>query len=209
MASVNRPRGRPRSTDPPAATDKAILDAALDAFSENGFAGTSVRDVARRLEVSHNLLPQRFGTKERLWYAAVDHGFATFGEASRVAPEPGEDELAFLRRLIVRFVEAMAERPALPRIINQEATRPGPRLDHIYEHYIGPSSRAVQAALDHLHAKGKARRVPPAAFYFLITHGAVGPVALAPLAERFGPKLSVHDYAEGVADLIIDGIRTG
>ena len=68
----------------------------------------------------------------------------------------------------------MAERPALPRIINQEATRPGPRLDHIYERYIGPSSKAVQAALDHLHAKGKARRVPPAAFYFLITHGAVG-----------------------------------
>ena len=33
-----------------------------------------VREIARRLDVSHNLIPQRFGSKEDLWYAAVDHG---------------------------------------------------------------------------------------------------------------------------------------
>ena len=49
--------------------------AALDEFAENGFAGTSVRKLARDLGVSHNLIPQRFGSKERLWYAAVDQGF--------------------------------------------------------------------------------------------------------------------------------------
>ena len=45
-ASRLGPEAAPGRTDPPAATDKAILDAALDAFAENGFAGTSVRDVA-------------------------------------------------------------------------------------------------------------------------------------------------------------------
>ena len=32
---------------------------------------------SRQLGVSHNLIPQRFGSKDRLWYAAVDQGFGT------------------------------------------------------------------------------------------------------------------------------------
>ena len=54
--------------------------------------------------------------------------------------------------------------------------------------------------------------MPPAAFYFLLTHGAAGPVVLAPLAGQFGPSVSadepdaLHAYAEAVADLLIHGI---
>lgn len=209
---TRRRRGRPPASEPPAATDAAVLDAALDAFAENGFVGTSVREVSRALGVSHNLVPQRFGTKERLWYAAVDHGFATFAEAARVEPADGEDPFDVLRRMIVRFVQAMAAQPALLRVVNQEAARPGPRLDYLFERYIGPASVAVQEALDGLRRCGRARPVPPAAFYFLITHGAAGPLALAPLAARFGPPVSSGDpagleaYAEAVADLLIHGI---
>lgn len=211
-ASARRPRGRPAAADPPAATDEAILDAALEAFAENGYLGTSVREVSRSLGVSHNLVPQRFGTKERLWYAAVDHGFGAFAAAARVDPVPGEGPFETLRRLIVAFVEAMAERPALVRIINQEGVRPGPRLDYLFERFIGPASLAVQHALDDLRRCGVARPVPPAAFYFLVTHGAAGPLALAPLAGRFGGAATGDDpealrsYAEAVADLIIHGL---
>jgi AcrR family transcriptional regulator len=207
-----RRRGRPAAGEPPAATDDAILGAALEAFAENGYLGTSVRELSRALGVSHNLVPQRFGTKERLWYAAVEHGFATFAEAARTEPEAGEDPFDTLRRMIVRFVEAMAQQPALLRIVNQEASRPGPRLDYLFERHIGPVSRAVQGALDALGRCGRARPVPPAAFYFLITHGVAGPLALSPLAERFGPPVSADDpaalrsYAEAVADLLIHGI---
>lgn len=213
LAPVARPRGRPRSTDPPAATDEVILDAALDAFAEHGFAGASVRDVARRLGVSHNLVPQRFGTKERLWYAAVDHGFAALGHDIHLDVRP-KDPFDTLRAVIVRFVEATAAYPQLLRILNHEAARPGPRLDHLFTNYIGPTSRAVQAAMAQLTARGAAREVPPAAWYFLLTHGAAGPFGMAPLAAKFGPPVSTDDpaalraYAEGIADLLIDGLRT-
>ncbi len=206
-----RPRGRPPASEPAAATDEAILDAALDAFAEDGFNGTSVRDISRRLGVSHNLVPQRFGSKSRLWFAAVDHGFAALGRAAHVDVVP-DDPFLTLRRVIVTFVEATAGRPALLRIINQEATRPGPRLDHLYERYIGPTSAGVEAALAELSRCGAARPIPPAAFYFLLTHGAAGPLALGPLADKFGHSVSaddpaaLHAYAEAVADVLIDGI---
>jgi AcrR family transcriptional regulator len=207
-----RRRGRPAATDPPAATDDAILDVALEAFAEHGFAGASVRDIARRLGVSHNLVPQRFGSKVRLWYAAVDHGFGELGHDVHVDVVP-DDPFETLRRAIVRFVEGTAAHPALLRILNHEAARPGPRLDHLYRRYIGPTSTAMQAALAELSACGLAREVPPAAFYFLLTHGAAGPVGLEPLASKFGPPVStddpdaLHAYAEAVADLLINGIR--
>lgn len=189
-----------------------VLDAALEAFAAHGYEGASVRDVARRLGVSHNLVPQRFGSKARLWYAAVDHGFAELAEAMRAMPVLA-DPFETLRLVIVTFVEGVAGRPELLRIINHEAVHPGPRLDHLFERYIGPSSAAVEAALEDLSARGLARSVPPAAFYFLVTHGVSGPLAMAPLAEKFGHAVStddaadLHAYAQAVADVLIDGIR--
>ena len=77
---VSRTRGRPLLSKGNAITGYKLLDAVLIAFGENGFDGTSVREIARGLQVSHNLIPQRFGSKKRLWYAAVDHGFGRVSE---------------------------------------------------------------------------------------------------------------------------------
>ena len=57
-----------------ALSDNMLLETALQSFGENGYDGASVREIAHRLAVSHNLIPQRFGSKEAMWYAAVDHG---------------------------------------------------------------------------------------------------------------------------------------
>ncbi|MGZ4785613.1 MAG: TetR/AcrR family transcriptional regulator, partial [Acidimicrobiales bacterium] len=123
-------------TDDAAPTDERVLEAALDAFAEHGFAATSVREVARQLGVSHNLIPQRFGSKERLWYAAVDQGFGTLrSDLLPVVVEDEPDDVNRLRSWMVRFVEANAARPALLRIINREASSPGPRFDYLYERY--------------------------------------------------------------------------
>src|SRR4051812_45978949 len=105
--SETRPRGRPTTVHAPVPSDDDLLDAALAAFAEFGYEGTSVREIARRLEVSHNLIPQRFGSKERLWYAAVDHGFGTLLiELLPVADDTYSDDVARLRAWMVRFIEA-------------------------------------------------------------------------------------------------------
>jgi AcrR family transcriptional regulator len=56
---------RPRST-----TDAQILEAARACFLEHG-AGVSTTVIAERLGISHGVLFQRFGTKQRLLHAAL------------------------------------------------------------------------------------------------------------------------------------------
>jgi AcrR family transcriptional regulator len=59
-------------------TQQKLLDAAIEAFSENGFKGTSTRDIAERAGVHHPLITYHFKNKDQLWRAAADHVFSAF-----------------------------------------------------------------------------------------------------------------------------------
>jgi TetR/AcrR family transcriptional regulator len=187
-----------------------LLDVALDAFADSGYDGTSVREVCRRLGVSHNLVHERYGSKERLWYAAVDHGFrALAGELAAAAQATEGDELDRLRAILVRYVEVTLERSALIRIINAEAARPGERLDHIYDTYIRPAHEVADVVLHGLATDGRARPVAPAVLHFLIGHGAGGIVSLPALAGRFpGEPGTLTEQARAAVDVVLRGIVT-
>ena len=94
-------------------SDGALLDLALDAFADGGYEGTSVRELCRRLGVSHNLVHERYGSKELLWYAAIDHGFrrlaADLAAAATAALAVSSDEIDSLRAILVRYVEVTAD----------------------------------------------------------------------------------------------------
>jgi TetR/AcrR family transcriptional regulator len=188
-------------------SDADLLDLALDTFAELGYDGTSVRDVCRRLGVSHNLVHERHGSKEQLWYAAIDHGFrALAAELASAAQHAAGDEIDRLRAILVRYVEVTAERPALIRIVNHEAARPGGRLDHVYDQYIRPAHQVADVALRSLAASGRARPVSPAALHFLVGHGAGGIVSLPALAGRFPGGGSLTEQAREAVDVVLRGI---
>lgn len=184
-----------------------LLDVALDAFADNGYDGTSVRELCRRLEVSHNLVHERYGSKEELWYAAVEHGFrALANQLAAAAQACTGDELDRLRSILVRYVEVTAERPALIRILNHEAARPGDRLDHVYERYIRPAHDVADVVLRDLAAKGRVHPVSPATLHFLVGHGAGGMVGLPALAGRFPDHRTVTEQAREAVDVVLRGI---
>ena len=68
-------------------TKRKLLDAALEAFSENGFKGTSTRDIAERAGVHHPLITYHFKNKEELWRAAADRIFTEFNAALAAAAQ--------------------------------------------------------------------------------------------------------------------------
>ena len=76
-------------------TRQKLLDAALEAFSENGFKGTSTRDIADRAGVHHPLITYHFKNKETLWRASADQVFSDFaagrGRAYRRAGSEDQD----------------------------------------------------------------------------------------------------------------------
>lgn len=211
---TTRGRGRPPAGDPSAVSSELLLDSALDAFADKGYDGMSVRELARAIGVSHNLIPQRIGTKDELWTAAVDHGFAQLALAMAEllsGPLPGDD-LATLRAMVVRFVEANSSRPALLRIIQQESIRPGPRFDYLFDTYIDPVRIFGADLMARLREAGRLRTDSVALMYFFMTHGAGGPLALPAMAERFGMTVDPDDpeavraHAQAAVDVLFDGL---
>src|SRR5882757_3946035 len=122
-----RGRGRPRSGQE---LDVAqLLQGALEAFAEKGYDGMSVRELSRRLGVSHALLTARFGSKEGLWFAAMEHALAEVrGSWWQLAEDPGLDDLEVLRRGIVRQVMFSAAHPQVTRIMTHEGAIDSPRI---------------------------------------------------------------------------------
>src|SRR5258705_11929440 len=82
--------GRPsQPTDVP--TEAEILARGLAAFAELGYASASVRELARRLGVSHNFINDRYGSKELFWRAVIDRSLvaqvARLGAGRHVSAE--------------------------------------------------------------------------------------------------------------------------
>src|ERR1700751_3997336 len=68
-----RPRGRPKASD--AVPIEEILDKPLVMFATVGYDGMSLRTLNRELGGSHNLIYQRFGTKDELRRGRAERGF--------------------------------------------------------------------------------------------------------------------------------------
>src|SRR5262245_23388593 len=205
-AVARRPRGRPSREDGPVAPNDDLLPLALEAFADLGFEGVSMRELCRRLGVSHNLLHQRFGSKERLWYAAVDHGFRALAADLVIESQASDydDDVERLRFLMTRWLEIMASRPALSKIINQEATTGGERLDYMFDNYIGPVTSIVRGFLARLEREGRVRHLDPGTWHFIVVHGAGGPLSLRALADRFGDVPTTEDEVHRYATQVVD-----
>src|SRR5713226_7438408 len=208
MEARTRPRGRPRADESPASSDEILL-VALRSFADRGYDGTSVRELNQALGVSHNLINRRFGSKERLWRAAVDRWF---GELVSALPSPDSagtgDPLDRLREFVVTFIEVNARRPEMARLMNVEASLGGPRLDYLFERFITPCLLPAATLATKLQAEGKMRPLPIGTLFFLIAHGATAPAAHRPLAAFLGitdptDPATVRIHARAVAELLI------
>src|SRR5262249_34216001 len=155
-----------------------ILDKALNMFATVGYDGMSLRTLNRELGVSHNLVYQRFGTKDELWRAAGDFCFGRLlrrlqGLFYPTASEP----LAQLRLAVHRFLVFSAEHPELVALMNIEGCQDTDRLTYIYETYIGPILKDVGRLLAHLADERVIRPIPLRTSHFLLAHGATAPNA--------------------------------
>src|SRR5262245_48390022 len=118
-----RRAGRPPADVGPVRSREEILDAALEAFGAVGYDAMSVRELTRRLGVSHNLVHHYFRSKAELWRAAIDHSFGTVAAelaAAFSAAPPQADLLASLRQAMIIFLTVAARFPANGLIIVRE-----------------------------------------------------------------------------------------
>ena len=161
-------------------TQQKLLDAATQAFSENGFKGTSTRDIADRAGVHHPLITYHFKNKSRLWQAATDRIFREFNisllkamdEVSKMDPKARAE--TFIRT----YVRYAYSQPALHKIILQESSHPSDRLDWLVETHLKPMYTMVVDELTKLQALGVSPPGNPALLYNMIRVSAGSLLAL-------------------------------
>ena len=89
-------------------TKEKILAAALDMFSQNGYAGTNIRELAGSLGMGKSSMYRHFESKEEIWNALLDRMIAyyeaRFGSTEHLPPVPDSpEELVTLTMRMVDF----------------------------------------------------------------------------------------------------------
>jgi AcrR family transcriptional regulator len=91
----------------------AIIDAALELFSETGYRSGVLTALAERVGVTGPAILHHFGSKENLLLAVMEEADRRWGDSIREVYEPGG--LESLRR-IRRFAEGMEFGPYMPAL---------------------------------------------------------------------------------------------
>ena len=109
----------------PVGTRKAILAAAVATFSERGYSGTAMGDVAEAAGVTKSLVQYHFETKEQLWQTALTASMQPFLEAVDnylISERTHEDVVMLLHE---RF-ELFESRPECVRMLGWASLEPSP-----------------------------------------------------------------------------------
>ena len=187
-------------------TQQKLLDAAIDAFSENGFKGTSTRDIAERAGVHHPLITYHFKNKDQLWRAAADRIFREFNVSlvKAMAEVPEIDPKARAEAFIRTYVKYAFSQPALHKIILQESSHASDRLNWLVETHLKPLYEMVVGQLTKLQELGVSPPGNPALLYNMIRVSAGGLLALG-LEVRGTSNIDFEDESQRteLADMII------
>jgi len=153
-----------------------ILRAALRAFAVRGFDGASTREIAAEAGVNHGLIPYYFGSKLKLWQAAVDLAFEELKtDAERILANASVlDDRERAARLIRAHVHFVAAHPEFVRLMHEEGKRSGPRMRWITDRHVKPLYRTIEKLLERGRDRGTLRTGIPPLHFFYVLAGAAG-----------------------------------
>jgi AcrR family transcriptional regulator len=203
-AATNRPARKQQQRS--VVTQQKLLDAAIEAFSENGFKGTSTRDIAERAGVHHPLITYHFKNKDRLWRAAADKIFRDFGRSLSASLQDHQDECPKQRMasMIRAYVYYARSQPALHKVMVQEASYPNPRLDWLIETHLAPLFDATFVMLEELQRAGVAVQGNPKLLFNMIRLSSGGLLALAnELKTSSGLDVESDETLDEISDMIV------
>lgn len=208
----NQNQGRPVRTRAPQVdlTDSEILQRGLDAFSELGYEAASVRELAKRLGVSHNFINDRFGSKINFWRAVVDHALEYLQEPIAVAFEADVDDCEKLEMIVKAFYSIAAKVPQMNRILAAEFVLSSERVDYIYSKYTTPLLERVEPIAKRLMESGRMPRISMDILFTVLSGPALA-LTQGEIARRLGraPHLSAAEWeqlTESLVEVVLRGL---
>lgn len=134
----------------PEGTRQALILAGIRLFGGQGFAATSVRQLAQEAGANIAAIAYHFGGKDGLRLAcAEEFGRRMSGAIGAVQPEPGDSPDAAregLRQIIRRMVAFLLHGPGSTEIVPfmlRELAEAGPGIDTVYRSFAEPMHRRL------------------------------------------------------------------
>ena len=143
---------------------KTILDAGLDVFSQYGFRGTTLDQIADRAGLSKPNLLYYFAGKEAVHTALLEGLLHTWLDPLR-ALNPGGDPVAEIQGYVARKLALSRDYPRESRLFANEILQGAPRIEHAL---TGELKTLVDEKAAVIAAWARAGRIAPVDPYHLI-----------------------------------------
>ena len=155
-------------------TKERILTAALEMFSQNGYAGTNIRELSASLGLVKSGVYKHYESKEAIWNALLDQMIAYyadhFGSADHLPPVP--DSLEELTRLTMHMVNITVhdEKIIMTRkVLTLEQYRDVRARELATKHFLTGLTEMFTRIFTGMMDKGLIRRDDPAMLAFAYT----------------------------------------
>ena len=155
-------------------TKERILLAALDMFSQNGYAGTNIRELAASLNMGKSSMYRHFESKEEIWNTLLDEMTAYYGERFG-SPEhlpPVPDSLEGLVGMTVRMADLTIhdEKIVMTRkLLSIEQFRDNRARELATRHFVTGLTEMFTRIFEGMMDRGLLRRDDPAMLAFAYT----------------------------------------
>ena len=156
------------------ATRRKLVDAALLAFSTQGYAGSSTRNIETQAGTKRGLINYHFGSKKALWKAAAEHLMSITERdlGAALADMNKLNEYQQLRFLIRSYVQFCAKHPELNRLMIQEGMARDWRLSWLLKRAVRPWYEQVCRVFNRAAELGTAPKMDAHHFYYVLTGAA-------------------------------------
>lgn len=161
-------------------TKERILDAALEMFAENGYAGTNMRDLAQSVGLTKSALYKHFQSKEDIWNSLLDevqiHYSQGFGSAAASLEELEScEELEGVALALFDFTVHDRMIILARKILLTEQFRNERARELAGKYFLGKMEQVFEGVFGAMMDKGLMKRVDPSilAFSFVTPIGAL------------------------------------
>lgn len=155
-------------------TKERILGAALEMFSQHGYAGTNIRELTASLGLGKSSMYRHFESKEEIWNALLDEMIAyyaaRFGSAERLPPVPDTREgLIDMTLRMVDFTVHDARIVMTRKLLTIEQFRDDRARSLATKHFLTGLAEMFTPVFAGMMDRGLLRRDDPAMLAFAYT----------------------------------------
>lgn len=119
-------------------TYQSLLTAARSAFANLGFAGASVRDIAREAGVNPALIRYHFGSKKALYQQVITSAMDELRSHLILALQHDGSPKDRIQRVMSSYFDHLLRKPDFPRLIQRALLSQDPHVRAILQDYLSP-----------------------------------------------------------------------